>query len=192
VAATAALAGLALALCGPEARRVLVALGLLAVLLQAGAVLRGAFAWAGWSAGVLLGGYGIAVVAASAGRGLVAVAFGCGLLLACELASWSVDLARTGGEPARLGWRRAATLATLVLGSGAVAAVVVVPAELLGTPHGLAVRGAGVTAAVAVLATLAWLASRIRPHRPAADDGRARPGPRPQDLELGSSRPPPS
>jgi hypothetical protein len=70
-----------------------------------------------------------------------------------------------------LGWRRAATLAVLVLGSGAVAAVVVVPAELLGTRHGLAVRGAGVTAAVAVLAILAWLASRIRPHRPAAEDG---------------------
>jgi hypothetical protein len=99
---------------------------------------------------VLLAGDAIAVVVAPAGRGPVAVAFGCGLLLAAELAAWSADLARTGGEPAPLGWRRAVTLATLVLGSGAVAAVVVVPAELLGTRHGLAVlRGAGVTAAVA-------------------------------------------
>jgi hypothetical protein len=171
VAATAALAGLALAVGGLEARRILVALGLLAVLLQAVAVLRGALAWAGWSAGVLLAGYGIAVVVASAGRGAVAVAFGCGLLLAAELAAWSADLARSGGEPALLGWPRAATLAMLVLGSGAVAAVVVVPAELLGTRHGLAVRGAGVTASVAVLAILAWLASRIRPHPPAAADG---------------------
>jgi hypothetical protein len=103
----------------------LVVLGLLAVLLQAVAVLRGAFAWAGWSAGMLLGGYTIAVVVAPAGRGPVAVAFGCGLLLAI----WSADLARTGGEPALLGWRRAATLATLVLGSGAVAAVVEVAAD---------------------------------------------------------------
>jgi hypothetical protein len=175
VAATAALAGLTLSVGGLEARRILVALGLLAVLLQAATALRGAFAWSAWSAGVLLAGYGIAVVVAPAGRGPVAVAFGCGLLLAAELAAelaaWSADLARTGGEPAPLVWRRAATLATLVLGSGAVAAVVVVPAELLGTRHGLAVRGAGVAAAVAVLAILACLANRIRPHPPAADDG---------------------
>jgi hypothetical protein len=59
----------------------------------------------------------------------------------------------------------------LVLGAGAVAAVAVVAAELLGTRHGLAVRGAGVTAAVVVLVILAWLASRIRPHRPATGDG---------------------
>jgi hypothetical protein len=171
VTATAALAGLTLSVGGLEARRILVALGLLAVLLQAVAVLRGAFAWAGWSAGVLLAGYGIAVVVVPASRGPVAVAFGCGLLLAAELAAWSADLARTGGEPSRLGWPRAVTLAMLVLGSGAAAAVVVVPAELLGTRHGLAVRGVGVTAAVAVLVILALLASRIRPHRPAAEDG---------------------
>lgn len=161
MAATAALAGLALAAGGLEGRRILVALGLLAVLLQAVAVLRGTFAWAAWSAGVLLAGYGIAVVGAPAGRRPVAVAFGYGLLLAAELAAWSTDLARTDGEPAPLGWRRAATLATLVLGSGAVAAVVAVPAELLGTRHSLAVRGAGAAAAVA------WLAGRIRPHPPA-------------------------
>jgi len=149
----------------------LVALGVLAILLQTVAVLRAAFTWAGWSAGALLTGYGFAVVVAPAGRGPVSVAFGCGLLLVGELAAWSVDLARTGREPARLGWRRAATLATLILGSGVAAAVVVVPTELLGTGHGLAVRGAGVAAAVAVLAILAWLASRIRPHRPAAGDG---------------------
>jgi hypothetical protein len=156
--------GLALAGAGPTARRFLVALGLLAVLLQAVAVVRGAFTWAAWSAGVLLVGY---AVVAPAGRWPVAVAVGCGLLLAAEFAAWSVDLARTGGEPARLGRRRAATLATLLLGSGAMASVAAVPAELLGTRHGVGVGGAGVAAAVAAFAILAWLTRRIRSRRPA-------------------------
>jgi hypothetical protein len=64
------------------------------------------------------------------------------------------------------------TLATLTLGSAVMAAIVVLPAELLGTRHGVVVRGAGVAAAVAAavaaVAILAWLSIRsaIRPAHP--------------------------
>jgi hypothetical protein len=168
VAATVAVAGLPVAAASPGERQILVAFGACATLLQGVAVFRGAFVWAATSAGVLLVEYAIVVVVAPAARGPVAVAFGCGLLLAAELAAWSVDLARAGREPVRLAWRRAGTLATLTLGSAVMAAVVVLPAELLGTRHGVVVRGAGVAAAVAAVAILAWLSIRaaIRPAHP--------------------------
>ena len=102
--------------------------------------------------------------------GTVAAAFGSGLLLAAELAAWSVDLARTGSEPAHLVRRRVVTLAALVLGSAAFSvAVMVVSAAQLGDRQGFLMRAAGVAAAVAVVAILAWLSTRsnLRPARSA-------------------------
>lgn len=72
--------------------------------------------------------------------GTVAAAFGSGLLLAAELAAWSVDLARTGSEPARLVRRRVVTLAALVLGSAAFSDAVMVSAAQLGDRQGLLMR----------------------------------------------------
>jgi hypothetical protein len=99
----------------------------------------------------------------------VTVAFGSGLLLAAELAAWSVDLARTRSEPAYLVQRRAGTLAALVLGSAAFSVAVVISAAQLGDRQGLLMRAAGVAAAVAVVAILAWLSTRsnLRPVRSA-------------------------
>lgn len=95
--------------------------------------------------------------------GTVAAAFGSGLLLAAELAAWSVDPARTGSEPARLVRRRVVTLAALVLGSAAFSDAVMVSAAQLGDRQGLLMRAAGVAAAVAVLAILAWLSTHSNP-----------------------------
>ena len=72
--------------------------------------------------------------------GTVAAAFGSGLLLAAELAAWSVDPARTGSEPARLVRRRVVTLAALVLGSAAFSDAVMVSAAQRGDRQGLLMR----------------------------------------------------
>jgi hypothetical protein len=58
-------------------------------------------------------------------------------------------------------------LAVLVLGSMAFAVAVVAATGQLGDRQGLLIRGAGVAAAVAVVAMLAWLAIRcsLRPGR---------------------------
>jgi hypothetical protein len=169
VATTVALAGLVAWPAGAEGRRLLLAVGVLAVLLQAAAVVRAAFPLATASAVVLLADYAVAVVISPGARGTVAVAFGSGLLLAAELAAWSVDLARTGSEPARLVWRRVGMLAALVMGSAAFSDAVVVSAAQLGDRQGLLMRAAGVAAAVAVVAILAWLSTRpnLRPARSA-------------------------
>jgi hypothetical protein len=90
---------------------------MLAVLLQAAAVVRAAFSLAVASAVVLLADYAVAAVISPGARGAVAVALGSGLFLAAELAAWSVDLAGAGSEPAHLVRRRVGTLAALVLGS---------------------------------------------------------------------------
>jgi hypothetical protein len=166
VATTVMLAGLAVWPAGGQGRRLLVRLGVLAVVLQATSVVLAAFPLATASALVLLADDAVAVVIAPGARGVAAVAFGSGLLLAVELAAWSIDLARTGPEPAHLVRRRAGRLATLVLGSAAFADAVAVSAAQLGERQGLLVRAAGVAAAVAVVAILAWLATRAN-RRPA-------------------------
>jgi hypothetical protein len=160
VATTIALAGLVAWTAITEGRPLLLAVGMLAVLLQAAAVVRAAFSLAVASAVVLLADYAVAAVISPGARGAVAVAFGSGLFLAAELAAWSVDLAGAGSEPAHLVRRRVGTLAALVLGSAAVADAVVVSAAQLGDRQGLLVRAAGVAAAVAVVAILAWLSTR--------------------------------
>jgi hypothetical protein len=170
VATTIALAGLVAWPAGAEGRPLLLAVGMLAALLQAAAVVRAAFSLAAVSAVVLLADYAVAAVISPGARGAVAVAFGSGLLLAAELAAWSVDLARTGAEPAHLVRRRVGTLAALVLGSAAFSvAVMVVSAAQLGDRQGFLMRAAGVAAAVAVVAILAWLSTRsnLRPARSA-------------------------
>jgi hypothetical protein len=131
VATTVALAGLVAWPTGAEGRRLLLGLGLLPVLLQATAVVRAAFPLATASAVVLLADYAVAVVISLGARGAVAVVLGSGLLLAAALAAWSVDLARTGAEPAHLVRRRVGTLAALVLGSAAFSDAVVVSAAQL-------------------------------------------------------------
>jgi hypothetical protein len=115
VATTVALAGLVAWPAGAEGRPLLLAVGMLAALLQAAAVVRAAFSLAAASAVVLLADYAVAAVISPGARGAVAVAFGSGLLLAAELAAWSVDLASTGSEPAHLVRRRVGMLAVLVL-----------------------------------------------------------------------------
>jgi hypothetical protein len=160
VATTVALAGLAAWPAGGQGRRLLLGLGMLAVLLQATAVLRVAILPATASAVMLLAGYAVAVAIAPRAGGLVAVAFGTGLLLAVELAAWSVDLARTGTEPARLIRRRAGVVAVLVLGAAALSIAVMAATAQLGDHQGLLVRGAGIAAAVAVVAVLDCLSTR--------------------------------
>jgi hypothetical protein len=169
VATTVALVGLVAWSAGAESRPLLLAVGMLAALLQAAAVVRAAFALAAASAVVLLADYAVAAVISPGARGAVAAAFGSGLLLAAELAAWSVDLARTGAEPAHLVRRRVGTLAALVLGSAAFSDAVMVSAAQLGDRHGLLMRAAGVAAAVAVVAILAGLSTRskLRPARSA-------------------------
>jgi hypothetical protein len=112
---------------------------------------------------VLLADYAVAAIISPGARGAVAVAFGSGLLLAAELAAWSVDLARTGSEPAHLVRRRVGTLAALVLGSAAFSDALMVSATQLGDRQGLLMRAAGVAAAVAVMTILAWLSTRSTP-----------------------------
>jgi hypothetical protein len=169
VATTVALAGLVAWPAGAKGRPLLLAVGMLAALLQAAAVVRAAFALATASAVVLLADYAVAAIISPGARGAVAVVFGSGLLLAAELAAWSVDLARTGSEPAHLVRRRAGTLAALVLGSAAFSNAVMNSAAQLGDRQGLLMRAAGVAAAVAVMATLAGLSTRsnLRPARSA-------------------------
>lgn len=169
VATTVALAGLVAWSAGAEGRPLLLAVGMVAALLQAAAVVRAALPLATASAAVLLADYAVAAVISPGARGAVAVAFGSGLLLAAELAAWSVDLARTGAEPAHLVRRRAGTLAALALGSAAASDAVMVSAAQLGDRQGLLMRAAGAAAAVAVVAILAWLSTRsnLRPARSA-------------------------
>jgi hypothetical protein len=169
------LASLAAWPAGGQGRRLLLGLGVLAVLLQATAVVRAAFPLATASALVVLADDAVAGVIAPGAHGLAAVAAGSGLLLAAELAAWSIDLARTRSEPVSLFWRRVGTLATLVLGSAAFSAAIVVAAAQVGARQGLAVRAAGVAAAVAVVAILAWLATRSNP-RPARSARRLQAG----------------
>jgi hypothetical protein len=140
---------------------------MVAILLQATAVLRAAFLPATASAVVLLADYSVAVAISSSAHGLVPVVFGSGLLLAAELAAWSVDLASTGVEPARLAWRRVRLLAVVALGSAAFSVAVVTAAAQLGNRQGLLIRGVGIAAAVAVVAILARLSARsgLRPDR---------------------------
>jgi hypothetical protein len=163
VATTVALAGLVAWPAGAEGRPLLLAVGMLAALLQAAAVVRAAFALAAASAVVLLADYAVAAIISPGARGAVAVAFGSGLLLAAELAAWSVDLARTGSEPARLVRRRVGTLTALVLGSAAFSDAFMVSATQLGDRQGLLMRAAGDAAAVAVMTVLAWLSTRSTP-----------------------------
>jgi hypothetical protein len=163
VATTIALAGLVAWPAGAEGRRLLLAVGMLAALLQAAAVVRAALPLATASAVVLLADYAVAAVISPGARGAVAVAFGSGLLLAAELAAWSVDLARTRSEPACLVRRRTGTLAALVLVSAAFSVAVVISAAQLGDRQGLLMRAAGVAGAVAVVAILAWLSTRSKP-----------------------------
>jgi hypothetical protein len=169
VAATVAVAGLAAWPEGAAGRRLLLAVGMLAVLLQGMAVVRAAFLWAAASAVVLLVEYAVVVVVTPAAHGPVAVAFGSGLLLAAELAAWSVELARTGPEPAPLVWRRVGTLAALILGSAAFSAALVISvaqvAQFEGR-SGFLLRAVGVAAAVAVVAMLAWLSTRSNSDQP--------------------------
>jgi hypothetical protein len=166
VATTIALAGLVAWPAGAAGRPLLLAVGMLAALLQAAAVVRAAIPLATASAVVLLADYAVAAVISPGAQGAVAVAFGSGLLLAAELAAWSVDLARTGAEPAHLVRRRVGTLAALVLGSAAASDAVMVSAAQLGDRQGLLIRAAGVAVAVAVMAILAWLSTRSN-RRPA-------------------------
>jgi hypothetical protein len=134
-----------------------------AVLLQAAAVLRAVFLPAAAAAMVLLAADAVAFATSAKAHGLVAVASGPGLLLAAELAAWSIDLARTGAEPARLVRRRVSVLAVLVLGSAAFSLTVAAAIAQLGAGQGFLPRGGGVAAAVAVVAILAWLSTRPKP-----------------------------
>jgi hypothetical protein len=119
------------------------------------------------SAVVLLGDYALAVVISPGARGPVPVVFGSGLLLAAELAAWSIDQQGPEPEPAPVVWHRARMLAVLILGSAVFSVTVVAAPGELGDRQGLLIRGAGVAAAVAVVAMLAWLAIRcsLRPGR---------------------------
>jgi hypothetical protein len=136
---------------------------MVAVLLQATAVLRAVFPPAAASAVVLLAEDAVAFAITAKAHGLVSVASGSGLILAAELAAWSIDLARTGAEPARLVWRRVSVLAVLVLGSAAFSLTVVAATAQLGAGQGLLMRCGGIAAAVAVVAILAWLSTRSNP-----------------------------
>jgi hypothetical protein len=127
-----------------------------AAALVAVALLRGWAALLPWGLASCLATYTAALLAAAEGVDPLAPLFAAGLLLAAELAYWSLE-ERRGPQPRGVVARRAAValalaLATVGLGS------ILLAAALIRPPGGPAVLAVGVAAAVAAFALLARFA----------------------------------
>jgi hypothetical protein len=134
-------------------------LGAFGVLLLAGALLRPAAGLVSWGLASLAAGYGFALVLSDADLDPRAGFVAAGLLLAGELALWSVEARRWAAEESaaarsRLAGALVLALAAATMGTLLVAAGALVPA---GTE---AVQVVGVLGAVGALLTLALLARR--------------------------------
>ncbi len=126
-----------------------------AVCLALGVVVRLPFAvpWGIWLAGV---GYVVARVHHDVADGWAAIV-GAGLLLAAELAAWSIDDDRRIHEERAVVLRRVLTVGALVL-SAALVSFVLVGAAAVSTSAGLVLTAAGVAAAVGAVAVVLRLA----------------------------------
>jgi hypothetical protein len=105
-----------------------------------------------WSVGLAGAGYLIARAHHAVVDGW-ATAVGAGLLLAAELAAWSIDDDRRIREERALVVRRAVTLVALVSGS-ALVGFVLIGATAITTARGTALTAVGVAAAVAAVAVV--------------------------------------
>jgi hypothetical protein len=137
------------------------ATGAVGALLLALAVLAGRPGWIAWSL-VLLGAEYAASLAVAEGGGEMdawAPLYAAGLLVAAELAFWSLELRGTAREDAASLRRRLAALSALALAALGLAALVALVTELPGG-GGVLWDAVGVAAAVAALAIVARLARR--------------------------------
>jgi hypothetical protein len=125
--------------------------GLGAVAIAAGIVLRLPLAIP-WGVGLVGGGYVVAREHHSVVDGWAAVV-GASLLLAAELAAWSIEHDRRIHEERTVVVRRAVTLSALV-GTSALLGFVLVGAAAGSTSAGIAVTAIGVSAAVASVAVV--------------------------------------
>ena len=124
-------------------------------LVGAGVLLRAA-AFLPWGLASCTGAYAAGLLASSAGIDLLSPLFAAGLLLAAELAYWSVE-ERTGRETIEVLARRLGVVLLLALGTALVGSLLLAAAQArpVGGP---AVLALGVAAAVGILALLARLA----------------------------------
>ena len=110
---------------------------------------------------VLLGSeYTLSQLLRDGATGVEASVYGAGLVAAAELAYWSLEAAAAPDER-ELVVRRLAHLLALTLGAVTLGSVVLIGAEV-DVGEGLALEAAGVAAAVAALAVVAWLVWRGR------------------------------
>ena len=131
----------------------------------AGVVLVLAGAAGFWAAGpafgvtILAAGYVAGLYAGGRSLDVAAAPFGACLLMAAELAQFSLELGAAGSVEGALTAARLTLLGAVCVGSAAAGLVFILPAaEPL--PGGLAATAAGLLAAVAAVALLAWLARR--------------------------------
>ena len=115
----------------------------------------------GFGAALFLGGgtYVAAVAAAGGGADASAPLVAVLLLLAGELAAWSVDERWLIRSEQQLAWRRGVAVSALGLGGLAVAGLVVALSAVQPN-HGLAWTVVGATAAVGAAGTGIWVARR--------------------------------
>lgn len=116
--------------------------------------------WCSRSIGLLGISAAIAMLAGGGSVERAAPLFGPGLLLAAELAYWSVDRARFSVEPAGIARRRALLLAAMVAAGVALALLMTLTAGLAQAATGVEIRVLGVGATVMVAWIVAGLARR--------------------------------
>jgi hypothetical protein len=145
-------------------RTTLAVLGLGAVGLLLGALVARTAAPLPWSIGLLGISAAVAMLAGGAPVERVVPLYGPGLLLAAELAYWTVDRARFPSEPLGLARRRALLLVTMAAAGALLALLVTLAAGLAEAAAGLEVRVLGVGATVMVAWIVAVLARRAGGH----------------------------
>ena len=134
-------------------------LGLLGVVLLAAAMVRPRAGLVPWSLALLGGGYGLALVLVDGDLDARAGFFAAGLLLAGELAYWSVEARRWPHEESAAARSRLAGLVVLALAAATIGTLLVAAGAAV--PAGTAlVQAVGVLGAVGALFTLALLARR--------------------------------
>jgi hypothetical protein len=134
-------------------------IGLLGVVLLAVAVVRARAGLVPWALALLGGGYGLALVLVDGDLDARAGFVAAGLLLAGELAYWSVEARRWPQEESAAARSRLAGLLVLALAAATIGTLLVAAGAAV--PAGTAlVQAVGVLGAVGALFTLALLARR--------------------------------
>ena len=134
-------------------------LGVLGVVLLSAGLVRARAVLVPWALALLAGGYGLALVLVDGDLDARAGFYAAGLLLAGELAYWSVEARRWPREESAAARSRLAGLVVLALAAATIGTLLVAAGAAV--PAGTAlVQAVGVLGAVGALLTLALLARR--------------------------------